>query len=422
MEIASSSLIWLLAALAAGLLLACLGRERELTRLRQQLAQRDADLGGVRAELASSATRIAVLESQCVGVDEKMTGTFAALVQRALDSASGHFLNLASARLSPIQGEFDKFAAAVAALQTAHSHDLGTLKESIAQVLQAQSTLQEAVRTTNDATGQLRNALQNPRVAGNWGEISLDRIVELAGMSEYCDFDRQTGIRSSEGTSERPDLTIRLTGGLRIPVDAKTSATNYIRAVGESDETQRIRLLRQSACDLRSRITELRGRAYDRIEGYAGMTLLFVPNEAMLSSALAQEPSMIEDALRYGIVICSPLLLVCYLRAFANGWRIQKQTENSQEVARRGRMLYERLQSFFTVLGKVGKYLNHTVDKYNDAMTKMDNLLVPGREMGKLLELNGDLNRINSIDNVARTVSGGSDDSSALSVMTATPL
>jgi DNA recombination protein RmuC len=260
------------------------------------------------------------------------------------------------------------------------------------------------VRTTNDATGQLRTALQNPRLAGSWGEISLDRIVELAGMSDHVDFDRQTGMRSSEGTSERPDLTIHLTGGLNIPVDAKALTANYIKAVGEANEAERARLLKQSAADLRSRVVELRNRAYDKIPGYAGMTMLYVPNEAMLSSALAQEPEIVEDALRHHIVICSPLLFLSYLRAFAHGWRLQKQAENAEEVARRGRMLYERLQSFFAALGKVGHCLNQTVEKFNVAVGKMDNLLVPGRELSRLLGISGDLDPIDPAASIAREV------------------
>ncbi len=262
--------------------------------------------------------------------------------------------------------------------------------------------LQEAVRTTKDATGRPQTALQNPRVSGNWGEIRLDRIVALAGMTEYCDFDRQAGMRSSDGSIEKPDLTIHLTGGLNIPVDAKASTANYIRAVGEPDEEERKWLLKQSAMDLKSRVTELRARAYDRIEGYAGMTFLFVPNGSMLSAALALEPAMIEDALRYNIVICSPLLLLCYLRAFASGWRIQRQQDNAEKVSRRGKMLHERLQSFFVVLSKVGKYLNHTVEKYNETVGKMDNLLVPGRELGKLLGLTDELHPIDSVDTGVR--------------------
>lgn len=124
-------------------------------------------------------------------------------------------------------------------------------------------------------------------------------------------------------------------------MDAKASTAKYISAFSETNEEERLRLLKQSAADLRSRITELRGRAYDKIEGYAGMTMLYVPNESMLSSAVAQDPSLIDEALRHQIVVCSPLLLLlCYLRAFAHGWRLQKQQENAEEVARRGRPSY----------------------------------------------------------------------------------
>lgn len=434
----TTSLLWIVLAALLGPFVAWLVREREIAMLRTalaeekvrggelvtQLSRAEADAGDSRSALAAANERVTALAQ----MEDRMRGEFAVLAQGALENASRTFLDLASAKLgeerqsfagslttrveeikgviAPVHDEFAKFTAAVNALQTNNAQDLGALKVSLQHVAALQSSLQEAVRTTNDTTGQLRNALQNPRIAGNWGEISLDRVVELAGMSDHVDFDRQTGMRSSEGSSERPDLTIHLTGGMRIPVDAKASTANYIKAVAETNESDRERLLKQSASDLRARITELRGRAYDKIDGFAGMIILYVPNESMLSSALAQDPGMIEDALRHQIVICSPLLLLCYLRAFAHGWRLQKQQENAEEVARRGRMLHDRLQSFFGALGKVGWYLNHTVEKFNIAVGKTDNLLVPGRELAKLLGLTADLEGVDPVVSVARDVRG----------------
>jgi DNA recombination protein RmuC len=446
------SLLPLCLALLAGFAAAWLLREREISMLRrataeaglrasetlERLSKAEQDASASRADLAVANERIASLQLQLssereafqrdrVGVDEAVKNQFAALAQDVLDRTTHTFLELASTSLgearealtgtlstrveqikgvlAPVQTEFAKFSDAVSSLQRRSTEDLASLKNSLEQVLQLQASLQDAVRTTNDTTGQLRNALQNPRIAGNWGELGLQRIVELAGMTEHCDFQLQERSRSADGSIEKPDLTVHLTGGLNIPVDAKTSTTNYIRAVAESDEVERNRLLRQSAQDLRARILELRARGYDRIEGYAGMTFMFINNESMLSSALAHDRSLIDDALHYKIVICSPLLLLCYLRAFAHGWRLQKQQENAEEVARRGKMLYDRLQSFFASLGKVGDSLSHTVKKYNETVAKMDNLLVPGREMGKMLGLAGDLKRVDSVEVSARDVS-----------------
>jgi DNA recombination protein RmuC len=445
-----SALFMAAAAFLLGAVAAWLLRGRECTMLRSvaaeeharnddlsgRLAQAQTNLSDTKQQLSAALSRLEsereAFERERAGIEERMLGQFQRLAQETLGHATASLLELATTKLgaerealagslatrveeikgiiAPVQDEFVKFSAAVNTLQTSTAQDLGALKGSLQQVVQLQTSLEKAVQTTNNATGELRTALQNPRVAGNWGEISLDRIIELAGMTEHVDTDRQIEVRASDGSEERPDRIIYLTGGLKIPVDAKTSAVNYIRAAGEPDENERKRLLRQSAADLKSRIAELRGRGYDKIEGYAGMTFLFVPNEAMLSSALAQEPSMIEDALRHQIVICSPLLFLCYLRAFANGWRIQKQQENAEEVARRGKMLYERLQSFFAALGKVGWYLNHTVEKFNACVAKMDKLLVPGRELGKMLALSGDIPTISSVDTRARDVRFGSQE------------
>lgn len=428
--------LWAAFALFVGALIAWLVREREVGPLRTafaeektragelvtQLSRTEAELSTCRADLAAANERVAALAQ----IGDRMRGEFATLAQGALDAASRNFLELASARLgeerqavagnlatgvqeikgviSPVQEEFAKFTAAVKTLQTDSSQNLGALKASLEQVVHLQAGLQEAVRTTNDATGQLRSALQNPRVAGNWGEMSLDRIVELAGMSDHVDFERQAGMHASDGSGVRPDLVVHLTCGLNIPVDAKAPTANYVKAAAESNELERQRLLKQSAADLRGRVSELRGRPYDKIPGFAGMTMLYVPNEAMLSSTLAQDPDVIEDALRSQIVVCSPLLLLCYLRAFAHGWRLQKQQQNAEEVARRGRTLHERLQSFFAAFGKVGSSLNQTVEKFNIVVGKMDNLLVPGRELGRLLSVNGDLEGVEPAGTLAREV------------------
>jgi DNA recombination protein RmuC len=407
-------IIWSACALFLGVMFSWLLKERELAGLRaslvaektrscelgEQLARADAAENDLTAALAAANERAAGVRQ----LEEQMRGEFAVMAQGALEGASSRFLDLASVRIAPLQDEFAKFTSAVSALQTTSAQDLGALKKSLQDVTQLQTSLQDAVRSTNDATGQLRSALQNPRAAGNWGELSLDRIVELAGMSDHVDFERQAGMSSNDGSNERPDMTIHLTGGLCIPVDAKASTANYIRAVGAPEGEERSRLLKQSVSDLRACVSDLRARAYDKIKGYAGMTILYVPNESMLSSALAQDPALIEDALRDQIVICSPLLLLCYLRAFAHGWRLQKQQENVVEVARRGRMLHERLQSFFGALDKVGLCLNLTVDKFNAAVGKMDRLVVPGRELGKLLGLSGELEGVEPVDSLARHV------------------
>jgi|GEM_PF-3456769 len=401
-----------LGALLAGAFIAWLLRQREIGCLQKRLTHAECESAEARTQLLAERS---AFERERAGIEQKMLAQFQTVAQQTLGAVSTSFLELATTKLgeerqavqgviSPVQTEFAKFSEAVTALQQTNAHDLGALKSSLSQVAQMQTQLQEAVRTTNDTTGQLRTALQNPHIVGSWGEISLERIVELAGMTEHCDFDRQTGVRSSADTGERPDLLVNLTDGLRIPVDAKASVKNYINSVGASNDAERTHFLELSCRDLKSRVTELRNRAYDRIDGYAGMTFLFVPNESMLSCALSCEPGIIEEAARHHIVICSPLLLLCYLQAFANGWRIQKREENADEVARRGQMLHDRLVAFFASLGKVGKYLNHTVEKFNDSVGKMDSLLVPGRELSRLLGIRDELGPIDSVDTAVREV------------------
>ncbi|MGC1757808.1 MAG: DNA recombination protein RmuC [Candidatus Cybelea sp.] len=189
----TNPILWSAVAFFLGAPFIWLYREREVTALGTGLAaeklhcaelvallsRAETDLGDERCAVAAANERVSTLRQ----AEERMRGDFGVLAQGALDTASARFLDLATVRLAPVHDEFAKFTTAVNALQT---------------------SLHEAVRTTSDATGQLRVALQNPRVAGNWGEMSLERIVELAGMTDHVDFDRQTGVRSSDGTGERP--------------------------------------------------------------------------------------------------------------------------------------------------------------------------------------------------------------------------
>lgn len=353
------------------------------------------------------------------GLTEQMSASFQKSASEALKTTSDQFLGFAEQRLgqerektdgtlrtmlSPIQEDLKKFSGSIASIEHQRTSAFSELNANVKIFGERQGELLNAISTTNMATDRLSTALANPKVAGSWGEICLERIVELAGMTDHCDFNLQEQFKHEEGV-ERPDLIVNLTGGLRIPVDAKVPLVAYRAAFEAADPVVRANLLSQSAADLKAHIKALMSRGYDKVDGYAGMTLLFVPVESMLASALATEPELLQFGAENRIIICSPLLFLVYLQAFAHGWRMQKQRDNAEQVAKIGKRLYDRMVKFAGVLNDVGVHLEIATCKFNAAAGSFTGRLVPaGKAIGAMLGAEEKLKSLEPVDSVPRSV------------------
>jgi DNA recombination protein RmuC len=215
-------------------------------------------------------------------------------------------------------------------------------------------------------TSRLNDALSGSAARGRWGELTLRRTVELAGLSEHCDFAEQVTLAGGGGGVQRPDLLVRLPGGREVAVDAKAPLEAYWRASQASEQTARETALDEHARSVRRHVDALAGRDYaSRLERAPDFVVLFLPDEGFLASAAARDRALIDHALGKGVVIATPATLYALLGAVARGWRDARLEESTREVLRHARVLDERLALFVEHLVKMGANLGRSVEAYN---------------------------------------------------------
>lgn len=263
------------------------------------------------------------------------------------------------------------------------------LSEQISNLLSSQHTLQSETRN-------LVTALRRPEVRGQWGELTLKRLVELAGMSEHCDFECQTSVRTENGIL-RPDMLIKLPSERVLVVDVKTPLDAYISATEASDDSTRQHFLSQHTRNVKQRIKELSQKQYwQQFDHSPDFVILFIPGDQFLSSALDQEASLLEYALEQRILLATPTSLVGLLRAVAYGWSQDKLSKNSDEIRVLGEHLHSRLQTLTLHLNKLGKHLDQSVEQFNTVLGSYQSKALPA--VKKLSELGISNNKTNSIE------------------------
>jgi DNA recombination protein RmuC len=280
--------------------------------------------------------------------------------------------------------------------------------ESGAQLLQKISSLDTIGQNLREETRRLTDALKRPGVRGRWGELQLKRVVELAGMIEYCDFIEQGTINGDERRM-RPDLVVRLPGGRHVVVDAKVPLDAYLRALEAPDEAARQELLADHARQVRTHLTQLAAKDYAaHVQPSPDFVVMFLPGEMFLSAALEQDPTLIEfgavgNAKR--VIPSSPTTLIALLRAVAYGWQQEAMEENARKISELGRSLYEAVRTLGARVDTLGTRLKSSLEAYNDAVGSLEgNVLVKARKFKELQAANGgeDIKPLDPIDRVPR--------------------
>ncbi len=233
----------------------------------------------------------------------------------------------------------------------------------------------------------LSQALRRPEVRGSWGEIQLKRVVELAGMSAYCDFEEQVSVRDGDKNLLKPDLIVRLPNNRVVVVDSKAVLDAFLDAVETDDAEKKKEALERHAKNLRSRVSNLSLKSYwEQFENSPEFAVLFIPNEALLSAAVEIDRSIIEDALSEKIIIATPTTLVALLKAIAYGWQQNQLTENAQKMVDLTKDFYDRLTPWLRHLSKIGDALEGATKAYNDSIGSLDTKVLPSvrrlKEMG----------------------------------------
>ncbi|MBX9660173.1 MAG: DNA recombination protein RmuC [Nitrospiraceae bacterium] len=331
---------------------------------------------------------------------QQLLESFQALSNDALTKNNQAFLNLARVSFETLQakaeGELSQRQQAIDGLVKPLHDSLQRYDEQMRLLEQSRQSayggldqhlksLAESHQRLQQETGNLVKALRAPTVRGQWGEITLKRVAELAGMVDHCDFFEQESV-TGEDRRFRPDMVVRLPGGRQIIVDAKTVLAAYLDAHEAPDDQRRIEALRRHAAQVRSRMDELSLKAYwTQFEQAPEFVVLFLPGEQFLGAALDHDPRLIEEGFTRGVVLATPTTLIALLRAVGYGWRQEQMNAHAEEAGRLGKDLYERMAVLAEHVNDVGQALGKSVSAYNRAVGSLETRILPAARRFKEL-------------------------------------
>lgn len=403
--------------------------------LRQQIQQRDDEINQIRNELdverqskVEAFTRLEAaqkkFEEQKTLIEtmkKEMTDTFNALSSAALKSSSEDFLRLASEHLGkivvdtkgklgehqaaidglvrPLHEALKRYEEQINAIEAKRRQDYGSIEEQIKMLA---STHQQLSKETSN----LVSALKKPHVGGSWGQLSLRRVVELAGMTPYCDFYEQVSVATETGRL-RPDMIVRLPNGREIVVDAKAPVQIYLATISASSEEERKKGVTHYANGVRDHMSKLASKSYwDQFPKSPEMVVMYLPGESFFSAALEHDPKLIEDSSLKKVIPATPTTFIALLKAIAYGWQQEQVTKNAQQISILGKELYERISTLAKHFDNIGSAIGKAMDAYNKVVGSMELRVLPTVRKFKELGVTGadEIPALEQIDQIPRNM------------------
>ncbi|MBU0676357.1 MAG: DNA recombination protein RmuC [Proteobacteria bacterium] len=398
------------------------GKGGEVTRLHGEKMALAARIEDLQSRMVEAERRAGAKQEE---ETRRLGETFKVLSQEVLKENANSFLAMARAGMEgiqersrsdlvlrqqainelvkPIQESLQKVDIQIRQIEKERTEANAGLTEQIRLMLGAQNRLQSE-------TAKLASSLRTPKVRGRWGEIQLRRVVEVAGMIEYCDFVQQE--TADSGSRLRPDMIVKLPGNKNIVVDSKAVILSYLEAQETEDPDRRDHLLKEHALHVRNHMTQLTAKSYwEQFQPSPEFVVMFLPGENFFSAALEQDPQLIEFGVSRKVILSTPTTLIALLRAVSYGWRQENVAEHAQAVGELGKILYERIRTMTDHFDEIRKGLVKTLAAYNRTVGALESrVLVTARKFGEIDPLtDGAIKQLKTVDQIPRLLQEADD-------------